>query len=62
MKQVLIRVHQLLGTALSILFVMWFLTGFVMIYHNFPKMQESVQRHALYSLKAKNSRTPGETR
>ena len=52
MKQVLIRVHQLLGTALSILFVMWFLTGFVMIYHNFPKMQESVQRHALYSLKA----------
>ncbi|MBK5720647.1 PepSY domain-containing protein [Dysgonomonas sp. Marseille-P4677] len=28
----------MLGTILSILFLLWFLTGFVMIYHNFPKI------------------------
>ncbi|MCE2615554.1 MAG: PepSY domain-containing protein [Phocaeicola sp.] len=28
--------HKILGTILSILFLMWFLTGIVMIYHQFP--------------------------
>ena len=29
-------VHRILGTLLSILFLMWFVTGIVMIYHRFP--------------------------
>ena len=28
--------HRILGTLLSVLFLMWFLTGIVMIYHRFP--------------------------
>lgn len=30
--------HRLLGTVLSILFLVWFLSGFVMLYHGFPKV------------------------
>ncbi|MFV0331561.1 MAG: PepSY domain-containing protein [Dysgonomonas sp.] len=30
--------HRILGTILSILFLIWFLSGFVMIYHTFPKV------------------------
>lgn len=30
--------HRVLGTVLSIVFLMWFLSGFVMIYHKFPKV------------------------
>lgn len=33
--------HRIVGTVLSILFVMWFLTGFVMIYHGFPRIRAS---------------------
>ncbi|MCD7976683.1 MAG: hypothetical protein LUG51_05835 [Tannerellaceae bacterium] len=29
-----------MGTLLSILFLIWFLSGFVMIYHTFPKVEE----------------------
>jgi len=32
---------------LSILFVLWFFTGFVMIYHNFPKMKDSEKYRGL---------------
>ncbi len=31
-------IHRILGTLLSILFLVWFLSGFVMIYHTFPKV------------------------
>ena len=30
-------IHRILGTALSILFLVWFLSGLVMIYHTFPR-------------------------
>lgn len=47
MNKVIIQIHRVLGSVLAILFVMWFATGFVMIYHNFPKMQDSLQRKGL---------------
>lgn len=31
-------IHRILGTAFSILFLMWFLTGIVMIYHHYPSL------------------------
>lgn len=37
-KKIFYFVHRILGTILSILFVVWFLSGFVMIYHTFPKI------------------------
>lgn len=40
-KKVLYTIHRMLGTILSILFLIWFLSGFVMIYHGFPKIQPS---------------------
>ena len=38
LHHLLIRVHRILGTLLSILFVVWFLTGMVMMYHSYPKL------------------------
>lgn len=37
-KNILYSIHRILGTILSILFLIWFLSGFVMIYHTFPKV------------------------
>ncbi len=37
-KRILSNVHKILGVALSVLFLMWFLSGFVMIFHGFPKV------------------------
>ena len=37
-RRLLFSAHRILGTILSILFVVWFLSGFVMLYHNFPKV------------------------
>ena len=31
-------IHRVLGTLLSALFLMWFLSGLVVIYHTFPKV------------------------
>ena len=36
MKYLLQNIHKIAGTVLSLLFCMWFLSGFVMIYHPFP--------------------------
>ena len=33
-------IHRILGTLLSVLFLMWFLSGLVMMYHTFPKVWE----------------------
>jgi hypothetical protein len=33
----------MLGTVLSILFLVWFLSGMVMMYHSYPKVS---QQHA----------------
>ena len=35
-NRIIYSLHRILGTLLSILFLMWFLTGIVMIYHGFP--------------------------
>lgn len=34
-------IHKVLGLLLSLLFLMWFLSGFVMIYHSFPRASQS---------------------
>lgn len=31
-------IHRILGTLLCILFLMWFLSAFVMMYHRFPRV------------------------
>ena len=33
-------IHRILGTVLSVLFLMWFLSGFVMMYHTYPSLTE----------------------
>lgn len=38
LKRIIYSIHRILGAFLSILFLVWFLSGFVMIYHNFPKV------------------------
>lgn len=45
MRKFLIVLHRVLGTALSFLLLMWFLTGFVMMYHNFPTSGTKEYRH-----------------
>jgi len=39
-------IHRILGTLLSVLFLMWFVSGLVMIYHTFPRagQQEKMAR------------------
>lgn len=34
-------IHRILGTLLSILFLVWFLSAFVMMYHGFPRASQS---------------------
>lgn len=47
LHHLLIRVHRILGTVLSILFLMWFLTGMVMMYHTYPSLtQQQLMEHA----------------
>lgn len=40
LKRFLYSTHRILGTILSILFLVWFLSGFVMIYHTLPKIND----------------------
>lgn len=49
-KKLLYKFHRILGTLLSILFVLWFLSGFVMIYHNFPKISNSEKYKGLVAI------------
>lgn len=37
-KKSILFMHRILGTVLSVLFLVWFLSGFVMIYHKFPRV------------------------
>lgn len=43
-RRLLFTIHRVLGTALSILFLMWFISGIVLIYHGYPrfKQQEAI--------------------
>lgn len=47
MKKLFIEIHRTLGVLMSIFFVMWFLTGFVMIKHGYPSMRSAVHQKAL---------------
>lgn len=46
-RTLMIKTHRVLGTLVSIFFVAWFLSAFVMIYHGFPKFS-SDEAHRLY--------------
>ncbi len=37
-RRIIFSIHRVLGTILSILFLVWFLSGFVMIYRSFPRV------------------------
>ncbi|MDR1716963.1 MAG: PepSY domain-containing protein [Prevotella sp.] len=50
LKNILYSIHRILGTILSILFLVWFLSGFVMIYHTFPKATERDKNKHMYPL------------
>lgn len=54
-KKALYKFHRILGTLLSILFMLWFLTGFVMIYHNFPKISDQEKYRGLSVIDASYS-------
>ena len=41
------KTHKITGTAIAVFFVMWFITGIVLIYHPYPKVSEKL----LYSKK-----------
>ena len=45
-------VHRVLGTVLSIFFLMWFLTGIVMIYHGFPSASNAEKMQTMDVLQA----------
>lgn len=50
LKRVFYTIHKVLGTILSILFLMWFLTGFVMIYHTFPRIKPADRYKVMQTL------------
>jgi hypothetical protein len=50
LKNILYSIHRILGTLLSILFLVWFLSGFVMMYHTFPKATERDKNKHMYPL------------
>lgn len=47
MNKLLMTLHRVLGTVLSLFFALWFLSGFVMIYHSFPRITEVERTRAL---------------
>ena len=47
-------IHRILGTALSILFLVWFLSGLVMIYHTFPRADRADKRAKMDILSPEN--------
>lgn len=45
-------IHRVLGTLLSILFLVWFLSAFVMMYHGFPRASQAEKSEKLEHLTA----------
>lgn len=43
LTKLMFTIHRLLGTLLSALFLVWFISGLVMIYHTFPKAPRNVK-------------------
>ena len=55
LKKILLQLHRWTGLAMSFLFVVWFVSGFVMIYHTFPKPQTSTYFKTQNTLSLKDS-------
>ena len=49
-NKIIYSIHRILGTLLSILFLMWFVTGLVLMYHTFPKVNNKQKTKALDTL------------
>lgn len=45
------KTHRILGLLLSILFLMWFISGIVMIYHGFPRVNQKLESARKESLR-----------
>ncbi|MCG8581207.1 MAG: PepSY domain-containing protein [Bacteroidales bacterium] len=49
LKKYLFLIHKWTGFVMSLLFVVWFISGFIMIYHSFPKPRPQSYFHGLSS-------------
>ena len=49
-RKFIYSLHRVLGTAVSLLFLMWFCTGLVLIYHSFPNVTAEQKNSMLPSL------------
>lgn len=38
----LFKLHKITGTAISLFFLMWFMTGLVLLYHSYPRLPEEL--------------------
>ena len=47
----ILTTHRILGSLLSILFAIWFLSGLVMIYHSFPRVNKTDKWSKMENLK-----------
>ena len=54
LTKITLFIHRILGTALSILFLVWFLSGLVMIYHTFPRADRADKRAKMDILSPEN--------
>ena len=52
-------IHRILGTLLCILFLMWFLSAFVMMYHRFPRVSAKEKMQKLDMLSPNRRLTSG---
>lgn len=55
-------IHRILGTVLSVLFLMWFLSGFVMMYHTYPSLTEQQRMAHAEALSANQPEAPTANR
>lgn len=49
-NKIIYSIHRILGTLLSVLFLMWFVTGLVLMYHTFPKVNNKQKTKVLDTL------------
>ena len=54
LTKITLFIHRILGTAFSILFLVWFLSGLVMIYHTFPRADRADKRAKMDILSLEN--------
>lgn len=50
MSRLILNIHRVLGTILSLLFFMWFASGFVMLFHSFPSISTEESERGLRAL------------